>query len=247
MAQREGLATAHLALDAVHCLATGGSGATHPVTVARVTGSVLVWINGPFGVGKTRTAHELARRADGVVCDPEEVGFGLHRMMPRSMRGDFQDLPAWRSGVVEVLHEVLQRTSRPVVAPMTVVNAQYFDETVGRLRSMGHQVCHVTLLARRETVQRRLRERPYGAAVAALLGERALRHESFALAALDRCLADLAHPRFALHVQTDGVALPAVVDTVATHAGLSLQPDRGPRLVAAVRATVLGIRHVRKL
>jgi hypothetical protein len=61
---------------------------------------VLIWINGPFGGGKTATASELHRRVPGsVICDPEHLGFGLHRMLPPPMRADFQDLPAWRSGV----------------------------------------------------------------------------------------------------------------------------------------------------
>ena len=35
---------------------------------------MLLWINGPFGGGKTATAHELNRRLpDSVVCDPEHV------------------------------------------------------------------------------------------------------------------------------------------------------------------------------
>ncbi len=56
---------------------------------------MLLWINGPFGGGKTQTAFELHRRVPGsVVCDPEEVGFGLHRMIPRELRPDFQDFPA---------------------------------------------------------------------------------------------------------------------------------------------------------
>ena len=60
---------------------------------------MLVWINGPFGGGKTQTAYELQRRLPGsVICDPEEVGFGLHRMTPRHLRGDFQDLPAGVKG-----------------------------------------------------------------------------------------------------------------------------------------------------
>lgn len=60
---------------------------------------VIVWLNGPFGGGKTQTAYEMHRRLPGsVVCDPEHVGFGLHRMLPPALRGDFQDLAAWRQG-----------------------------------------------------------------------------------------------------------------------------------------------------
>lgn len=55
---------------------------------------MLLWINGPFGGGKTQTAHELARRLPGsVICDPERVGFGLHRMMPAGLRGTSRICP----------------------------------------------------------------------------------------------------------------------------------------------------------
>src|ERR1700712_3080500 len=104
---------------------------------------MLIWLNGPFGGGKTQTAHELLRRLPGsVVCDPEHVGFGLHRMLPPELSGDFQDLVAWRTGVVEVLDLVLRRREGIVLVPMTVIDPVYFDETVGRLRESGHEVRH---------------------------------------------------------------------------------------------------------
>jgi hypothetical protein len=60
---------------------------------------MLVWINGPFGGGKTQTAHEIQRRLAGsVVCDPEHLGVGLRRMTPPPLRGNYQDIPAWRQG-----------------------------------------------------------------------------------------------------------------------------------------------------
>ncbi len=56
---------------------------------------MLLWINGPFGGGKTQVAHEIQRRLRGsVICDPEQVGYGLHRMTPPPLRGNFHDLPA---------------------------------------------------------------------------------------------------------------------------------------------------------
>ena len=62
--------------------------------------SMLLWINGPCGVGKTATAFELNRRLPGsVVCDPEHVGYGMRRMLPRSLKRRWQDIPAWRHAV----------------------------------------------------------------------------------------------------------------------------------------------------
>jgi adenylylsulfate kinase-like enzyme len=64
-------------------------------------GAVLLWINGPFGGGKTAAAYELRRRVDqSIVCDPEHLGYGLHRMLPPELRTDFQSLAAWRHGVL---------------------------------------------------------------------------------------------------------------------------------------------------
>jgi hypothetical protein len=147
---------------------------------------MLLWINGPFGGGKTQTAYELHRRLpSSVVCDPEHIGFGLHRMLPPNLREDFQDLTTWRHGVHEVLDLVLRRHDGPVIAPMTLVDPRYFTEIIGRLRDDGHDVHHFALLAERSTVLRRLTERGLG---------RGLKRESFAVARLDDCLKRLQEP-----------------------------------------------------
>ena len=116
---------------------------------------MLVWINGPFGGGKTATAFELQRRVPGsVVCDPEHLGFGLRRMLPPSLRTDFQSFRAWRSGVREVLDLAARNHPGPVIVPMTLVDPGYFAEIIGRLRDDGHDVRHFALLADRATVLR---------------------------------------------------------------------------------------------
>jgi hypothetical protein len=126
---------------------------------------MLLWINGPFGGGKTQTAHEIQRRLPGsVICDPEHVGFGLHRMMPPPLRGDFQDLPAWRQGVYEVLDLALTEHAGTVIAPMTVIEPTYFRETIGRLRERGHDLRHFALTSNTDSVLRgRLRRAWTGA------------------------------------------------------------------------------------
>ncbi|MEV0679273.1 AAA family ATPase [Actinosynnema sp. NPDC050436] len=208
---------------------------------------MLLWINGPFGGGKTQTAHELARRLPhSHLCDPEMVGFGLHRMMPPALRGDFQDLRAWRQGVVEVLDRVLTRQDGPVIAPMTLVEPAYYDEVVGGLRERGHDVRHFALLASREVVLDRLRERVFGHALNAVLGQgSALRRETWAVRALDRCLDRLSGPEFAEHVWTDDIAVPRVAERIAASAGLALTPNTDSALRGRVRRTWVGVRHIR--
>ncbi len=196
---------------------------------------MLIWINGPFGGGKTATAFELVHRLpDAVVCDPERVGFGLHATMPRELRGDFQDLASWRAGVVEVLDLALRGRDGPVIAPMTIVEPGYFDEVVGGLRARGHDVRHVSLMADRQTVLRRLRMR----------GLPGLRQETFAIARLDECLTALAHPRFATHVDTVGLSVAEVADRVAALAGVAIAPADG-RWRTVARRWATSVRHLR--
>ncbi|MCT9006276.1 AAA family ATPase [Streptomyces rhizosphaerihabitans] len=208
---------------------------------------MLLWINGPFGGGKTQTAHEIQRRLPGsVICDPEHAGFGLRRMLPPELRGDFQDLVSWRQGVVEVLDLALGKQGGVVIVPMTVTNPVYFAETVGRLRELGHDVRHFTLLAERETVLRRLRERGFGQLLRHVAGKSApLRRESWAVRQLDHCLERLREPEFAEHLWTDRTTVARTADRVAVLAGLTLTPNRDGALRGRLRRARTSVRHIR--
>jgi len=207
---------------------------------------MLLWVNGPFGGGKTQTAHELNRRLpDSVICDPEHIGFGLLRTLPRPLRRDFQDIPAWRQGVFEVLDLTLTGHAGVVIAPMTVVRRDYLDETVGRLRERGHDVHHFTLLADRATVLRRLRERNVGHALHVATGRAGLRRESFAVARLDDCLERLADPAFAEHIHTDDISIAQVADRIAASSGLTLRPNTDGALRGRLRRAWVGAKHIR--
>ena len=198
---------------------------------------MLVWINGPFGGGKTATAYELHRRVPGsVVCDPEYLGFGLRRMLPSSMRTDFQDLPAWRSGVREILDMVLGGHEGTVIVPMTLIDPAYFAQIIGKLRDDGHEVRHFALLAERSTVLHRLSRRGFG------LG---LKREQWAVGRLDECLARLQAPEFADHVHTDRQTASQVADSIARSCGLPIVPDADGPLRAPLRRCATSLRHIR--
>ncbi|MFG2313194.1 AAA family ATPase [Streptomyces sp. NPDC048566] len=208
---------------------------------------MLLWINGPFGGGKTQTAHEIRRRLPGsVVCDPEHPGFGLRRMLPPELRGDFQDLVSWRQGVVEVLDLALAGHDGVVIVPMTVTDPRYFAETVGRLRELGHDVRHFALLAERETVLARLRERGLARLLRHVAGKDApLRRESWAVERLDHCLERLGEPEFAEHLWTDRTTVARTAERIAVLAGLTLAPNRDGALRGRLRRAWTGVRHIR--
>lgn len=199
----------------------------------------LVWINGPFGVGKTQTAYELHRRLpDSHVADPEHLGFGIHRMLPPEKRTDFQDFSVWRQGVLDILDFLLrgcQESDQVIIVPMTIVNPVYFDEIIGKLRTNGHAIHHFTLLAREDTIRRRLRAR-----ITPLV-----HGDSWALKQIDRCLEALRRPEFQVHIDTNRSTVSQVAEEVAHVAGLNLPPDIDGRLRGVLRRTLISIKHIR--
>jgi hypothetical protein len=103
---------------------------------------VILWINGPFGVGKTTVARQVA---NATVYNPEVLGGILQRTVGAFRPGDFQDLAAWRSATVRGI----ARRKGAVVVPMTVLNPNYLTEMLHGLRDRGREVVHVTLHASR--------------------------------------------------------------------------------------------------
>jgi hypothetical protein len=119
---------------------------------------MIVWLNGPFGGGKTTTAAELdALLPEAVVFDPEKVGEAivpaLSGIEPVS---DFQDWRPWRELVVAALVSLDRYTGRTVVAPQTVVVEQYWDEIVSGLTAADVEVRAFTLDSTPEEHERRI-------------------------------------------------------------------------------------------
>lgn len=200
---------------------------------------MLIWINGAFGVGKTQTAFELQRRLeDAHVADPEFLGFALHRMLPPASRADFQDLPQWRSAVVDTLRQADLAQAGPLIVPMTIVRDDYFDEIVGGLILRGVDVRHYALIASPETIMRRLRTR-------IAFVRSGLRRETWAVQQLPRCVAALAQDGYATHVDTDERTTDEVVEWIAHHVGLELVAPRMRPLRYQFRRLAVGVAHIK--
>ena len=164
---------------------------------------MVVWINGAFGVGKTRVAARIAAvRAGASLLDPEQIGFMLRRLLPTGKVGDFQDLPLWRELTMKLVAEAAESSPGPVVVPMTLANPLYFEEVVGGLRRCV-DVRHFTLTAGAETVRRRLRRRLDWPA-----------SKRWSLARVEPCVAALADKCFAAHVDAERRPVAEVADDI---------------------------------
>lgn len=154
-------------------------------------------------------------------------------MMPVQLRGNFQDLRAWRFGIIEVLNLVLGQHDGDVIVPMTIFEPAYLREILGALE--GYEVRHYALLASRATILRRIHGRSLP-----------LPPDRFAETKLDDCLDDsLRRDEFAEHIWTDRLTVPQVADRIAASAGLTLAPDTDGALRALARRTWITIKHIR--
>jgi hypothetical protein len=118
---------------------------------------MIIWINGAFGSGKTTLAEELHRRLpDALPFDPEYVGYILIKWAPPADSGDFQDVPLWRKLVAEFAVGLAGEYGRPLIVPMTLVNASYRDEIFGAISKAGHSVLHVFLDVPTAELRRRI-------------------------------------------------------------------------------------------
>lgn len=106
----------------------------------------VLWLNGPFGGGKSTTAiHVLAQDPSWHLFDPEWVGYMLRANLHGVEFSDFQDLHAWRSLVPKVAHEVAALVGRDLLAVQTVLNENYWRQIRQGMSALGLQVVHVLL------------------------------------------------------------------------------------------------------
>jgi hypothetical protein len=123
-----------------------------------VSGSVIVWLNGAHGAGKTTTGALVQQLvADSRVFDPEKVGETLMDITPGLPETDnFQHWQPWRPLVVETARRVLDYIGGTLVMPMTVLVEPYWREISTGLARHGIPVRHFVLHADRDTLRRRI-------------------------------------------------------------------------------------------
>ena len=119
---------------------------------------MILFINGPFGVGKTSAARVLAEKIpNAMLYDPEVIGSVLQRVLgPVKKADDFQDYALWRKLVVAVARILRTVSARTLVIPMTVWRRDYFDPIVAGLRQVDRDLWCFRLTASEHELKRRI-------------------------------------------------------------------------------------------
>ena len=119
--------------------------------------SMIMWINGTHGAGKTTSTLLQQLLPDARVFDAEKVGEVLMDIKPGLPATDnFQHWEPWRPLVVETARRVLEYTGGTLVMPMTVLVESYWREISGGLAKHGVPVQHFVLHADQATLRDRI-------------------------------------------------------------------------------------------
>jgi hypothetical protein len=119
---------------------------------------VIVFINGPFGVGKTTVAKLLVRKTpNSVIYDPEMIGYVLKRALgPFKKVDDYQDYALWPTLVVGGARLLRKASLRTLVIPMTVWRRDYFDPIISGLRRVDPDLLCFKLTVPRNVLMDRI-------------------------------------------------------------------------------------------
>ncbi|RXX75860.1 AAA family ATPase, partial [Klebsiella pneumoniae] len=110
---------------------------------------MIIWINGPFGAGKTTLAKRLRdRRSKSLIFDPEEIGFVVKETVP---------MPAlWRGLTIAAVREIRRNYSQDIIIPMTLVHPDYPTEILDGVRRINDQLLHIFLTLNEDLLRHRI-------------------------------------------------------------------------------------------
>ena len=120
---------------------------------------MIIWINGPYGVGKSTLADELHRQnPNSFIFDAEAVGNAVRdNLPPERFHGYiFEGYPMWFTVCAALLNDIAQNFAGDIYVPMTLVYPDSFAKLAGPLSAWGHTVKHILLTSTYDVVHDRI-------------------------------------------------------------------------------------------
>ena len=164
---------------------------------------MIIWLNGPFGVGKSTLANLLQQEIpDSILYDPELLGDFFQENLPKAVcPEDFQDYPIWRQTTVQIIRDLATKTGKVIIVPMTVFKKEYYQEIIEQGLREDMYVQHYILVAEKETILDRL-------------DKRTQEDNNWALKHLDNCLQAFEDQIPGRKIDTDSLTVDEIAEIV---------------------------------
>ena len=165
---------------------------------------MIIFVNGPFGVGKTTAADLLVERIPhAMVYDPEVIGSYVRYLLRAVEQAeDYQDHLLWRILTVDVARLLRETYRRSLVVPMSITWRDYYDVIIGGFRQVDPNLACFRLMASPEVLRARL------------LASDDVEAREWRLSHMEHGLVTLEDPAFGVEIRTDDLSPEAVVDSI---------------------------------
>src|SRR5699024_10051692 len=196
--------------------------------------SMIIWLNGAYGSGKTTVAYELQKRLKkSFIYDPENVGFFIRKNTPKELhKHNFQDHEQWRNFNYEILKQIANSYDGIIIVNMTNINFDYYREIVEKLKNDGIHLDHYVLYADKNTILRRLNKRlEFG--------------NTFAKSQIDYCIKAFNTKIKDNKIVTDKLNVDDIVVEISKRSDLNLLKDNRKFLRKRIDKILTTIKHIR--
>ncbi|MBR1842473.1 MAG: AAA family ATPase [Oscillospiraceae bacterium] len=118
---------------------------------------MIIWISGPYGVGKSTLAEAMAAKMENaLIFDAEDVGNAVRGSYPDCPYGFiFEDYPLWIEFCYKLLKDIHNQFDKDIIVPMTLVRKESY-RIIRKLRRIGIKTKLVILEASYESVHDRI-------------------------------------------------------------------------------------------
>ena len=162
---------------------------------------MIIWLSGPYGVGKSTLAKAMAAKMkSALIFDAEEVGNAVRDNYPDCPYGYiFEDYPLWGEFCCLLLKDVHEKFHKDILVPMTLLRRESYC-IIEKLNQDGIDTRLVVLEASYQTVHDRILARGEGEDCWCMENIELAREGCAALPGI--------------HIQTDGTTVEKLCDEV---------------------------------